>query len=92
MDFARKVSTGHFLEGMAEINQRTAETVGKNHLMDRRAGEVATRDPLTVPPDMLAAKALAILNERKINVLIVCEDDRPVGVLHIHDLLRAGVA
>ncbi|WGH77331.1 KpsF/GutQ family sugar-phosphate isomerase [Jannaschia ovalis] len=63
-----------------------------DHLMDRRAGEVATRDPLTVPPDMLAAKALAILNERKINVLIVCEDDRPVGVLHIHDLLRAGVA
>ena len=61
-------------------------------LMDRRAGEVATRDPLTVPPDMLAAKALAILNDRKINVLIVCEDDRPVGVLHIHDLLRAGVA
>jgi arabinose-5-phosphate isomerase len=62
-------------------------------LMDRRAGEVATRDPLTVPPDMLAARALAMLNERKLNVLIVTDaEGRPVGVLHVHDLLRAGVA
>ena len=62
------------------------------NLMDRTAGDVATRDPLTVSPDMLAAKALAILNERKISVLIVCDGDVPVGILHIHDLLRAGVA
>ncbi|SFJ73646.1 KpsF/GutQ family sugar-phosphate isomerase [Jannaschia pohangensis] len=62
------------------------------NLMDRTAGEVATRKPLTVAPDMLAAKALAVLNERKLNVLVVCEGDTPVGILHIHDLLRAGVA
>lgn len=62
------------------------------NLMDRTAGEVATPNPLTVSPDMLAAKALAILNDRKISVLIVCEGDAPVGILHIHDLLRAGVA
>ena len=61
-------------------------------LMSRKAGDVATRDPLTVPPDMLAAAALALLNARKINVLVVCEGSRPVGILHIHDLLRAGVA
>jgi arabinose-5-phosphate isomerase len=61
-------------------------------LMDRRAAEVATTKPLTVPPDMLAARALALLNERKINVTVVCEGSRPVGVLHLHDLLRAGVA
>ncbi|MEM9797188.1 MAG: KpsF/GutQ family sugar-phosphate isomerase [Pseudomonadota bacterium] len=61
-------------------------------LMSGLAADIATPDPLTVPPDMLAAKALALLNERKLNVLIVCEGPRPVGVLHIHDLLRAGVA
>lgn len=61
-------------------------------LMGRTAGDVATRDPLTVPPDMLAAKALAVLNERKLNVTVVCEGHKPVGILHIHDLLRAGVA
>lgn len=61
-------------------------------LLDRQAADVATRDPLTVPADMLAAQALALLNERKLNVLIVCDGKTPVGVLHIHDLLRAGVA
>ncbi|WP_220749947.1 MULTISPECIES: SIS domain-containing protein [Jannaschia] len=61
-------------------------------LMGRTAADVATADPLTVPPDMLAAQALAILNERKLNVTIVCDGRRPVGILHIHDLLRAGVA
>ncbi|PYE82194.1 KpsF/GutQ family sugar-phosphate isomerase [Pseudoroseicyclus aestuarii] len=62
-------------------------------LMDRRAGQIATRDPVTVPPEMLAAEALALLNARKIAALLVVgEDRRPLGLLHIHDLLRAGVA
>ena len=57
------------------------------------AGDVATKGPITVGPQELAVSALAILNEKKINVLIVVDDDnRPVGILHIHDLLRAGVA
>ena len=61
-------------------------------LMARAAGDVATKAPLTAPPDMLAAKALALLNARKLTVLIVCEGTAPVGILHLHDLLRAGVA
>ncbi|MDX1781525.1 MAG: KpsF/GutQ family sugar-phosphate isomerase [Thalassovita sp.] len=61
-------------------------------LMDSTAGEVATLNPVTVPPDMLAVQALALMNERKITTLFVVEDSRPVGVLHLHDLLRAGVA
>ncbi|MEM8823399.1 MAG: KpsF/GutQ family sugar-phosphate isomerase [Pseudomonadota bacterium] len=61
-------------------------------LMSCTAADIATRTPLTVPPDMLAAQALALLNERKLNVLIVCEGHIPVGVLHVHDLLRAGLA
>ena len=61
-------------------------------LLGRTAGQVATPDPVTVAPDALAASALAIMNERKIAVLIVCEGRMPVGILHIHDLLRAGVA
>ncbi|MEP1766944.1 MAG: KpsF/GutQ family sugar-phosphate isomerase [Sulfitobacter sp.] len=62
-------------------------------LMERTAAQIANRTPLIVAPDMLAPEALAILNERKINVLLVAgEDQVPLGVLHIHDLLRAGVA
>jgi arabinose-5-phosphate isomerase len=61
-------------------------------LMDRKAIDVATRSPLTAPPDMLAAEAVALMNSRKITLLFVVDDkNRPLGVLHIHDCLRAGV-
>ncbi|MEM7489681.1 MAG: KpsF/GutQ family sugar-phosphate isomerase, partial [Pseudomonadota bacterium] len=42
-------------------------------LMERNAADIATRSPLTAPMDMLASRALALLNEQKINVLIVCD-------------------
>jgi arabinose-5-phosphate isomerase len=51
-----------------------------------------TRQPKTVRPDQLASEALEILNSSKITALIVAEGKRPVGILHLHDLLRAGVA
>ena len=60
-------------------------------LMDHTAGEVMSREPKTVSPDALAGEALHIM-EGRITVLFVVEDARPVGVLHIHDLLRGGVA
>lgn len=61
-------------------------------LMTHRAGEIANPNPSVVPGDMLAAKALAMMNERKISALMVVDqEDCPVGVLHIHDCLRAGV-
>jgi arabinose-5-phosphate isomerase len=48
---------------------------------------------VTVGPDTLAATALGLMNARKISVLLVVDEDRhPLGVLHIHDCLRAGVA
>jgi arabinose-5-phosphate isomerase len=61
-------------------------------LMGHRAGEVMTLSPATVPPSLLAAEALKRMNDRSITVLFVVDDGRPVGILHIHDLLRAGVA
>lgn len=60
-------------------------------LMSHIAGEVMTRAPLTIGPSALAAEALKIMNERRITVLFVVEDHRPVGILHVHDLLRAGI-
>lgn len=62
-------------------------------LMKRSAGTIATRSPVTAQPDMLAAEALALMNKRAISVLaVVDKGGEPVGLLHIHDLLRAGVA
>ena len=63
-------------------------------LMDHKAGEVMTPGPKkTVPPDMLASEALALMSDPApaVTVLFVVEDARPVGILHVHDILRAGV-
>lgn len=54
--------------------------------------EVMTRSPQTVTPDMLANKALNVLNENAITSLMITEDGTPVGIIHLHDLLRIGVA
>lgn len=62
-------------------------------LMGKTAGEIASPDPVSVPETTLAAQALALLNERKITTLPVTDESgKPVGILHIHDLLRAGIA
>jgi arabinose-5-phosphate isomerase len=65
-----------------------------NGLLARRTGEVMTAGPKTVGPDTMTAEALAIMNlsEHPFTALFVVESGRPVGILHIHDLLRAGVA
>ncbi|WP_339108524.1 KpsF/GutQ family sugar-phosphate isomerase [Thioclava sp. GXIMD4216] len=60
-------------------------------LMQSDAAKVANRSPVTIAPDTLAAEGLAILNQKKISVLLVVEDEKPVGVLHVHDFLRGGV-
>jgi arabinose-5-phosphate isomerase len=64
-------------------------------LLDRSAGDVMTRAPKIATPDQLAAEALANMNGNKITVLFVVDDAgkaaRPVGILHIHDCLRAGL-
>jgi len=62
-------------------------------LLTMTAGQVMTRNPRSTPPDDLAVEALSLMNERKITCLMVTDaDDRAIGVLHIHDCLRAGVA
>ena len=63
-----------------------------NGLLDRRAVEIMTPGPKTVTPDLMASAALEIINASAITALFVVESGRPVGIIHIHDLLRAGVA
>ncbi len=64
----------------------------RRDLLDARVEEVMTRAPKTVRPDQLASEALAIINASKITALMVAEAGKPVGIVHFHDLLRAGVA
>jgi arabinose-5-phosphate isomerase len=61
-------------------------------LIEARVEDVMTKGPDTIRPDQLASEALEMLNSKKRTVLFVVEGSRAVGVVHMHDLLRAGVA
>lgn len=60
-------------------------------LLSRSVAEVMTRSPRTIAPTALAEAAVAVMNDCKITCLFAVEDGKPVGILHIHDCLRAGV-
>ena len=64
----------------------------RSNLPEARVEDVMTKAPKTVRPDQLASEALEILNSSKITALIVAAGGKPVGIVHVHDLLRAGVA
>ena len=64
----------------------------QNDLLEKKASEVMTKNPMVITPETLAAEALMILNDKKRTNLFVVENGKPVGILHIHDLLRAGIA
>ena len=71
-----------------DIRRRLAD----KDFFEAKAEKIMTRNPMTTRSDTLAADALAILNNAKRTVLIIADEDlMPVGVLHIHDLLSAGV-
>lgn len=58
----------------------------------RTTGAIMTRQPKTIGPHVLASAALDVINTSRITALFVVDQGRPVGILHVHDLLRAGVA
>jgi arabinose-5-phosphate isomerase len=61
-------------------------------LLERPVREIMTKGPLTIRPGALAAEALGLMNARKTTCLFAVEDGKAMGLLHIHDCLRAGVA
>ena len=61
-------------------------------LMMAFVDEVMTKSPKTISRDLLAVEALEMLNAAKITAVIVTDAGMPVGIVHLHDLLRAGVA
>ncbi len=66
--------------------------LGNADLLDRPAGSLMTRHPKTIGPAVLAAEAVNVMNTNEITCLFIVEDGRPVGVVHLHDMLRVGVA
>ena len=90
--------------GVAGVTDASGDLVGiitdgdlRRHmtgLLERRASDVMTRDPRTISSAALASEALGSMNARKITTLFATDPEaprRPVGILHVHDCLRAGV-
>jgi len=71
--------------------RRILERYGKN-LFDLKAGEVMTKSPKIIEKDALAAKALQRMERYSITALVIPDDKgRPIGIIHLHDLLKAGI-
>jgi len=65
----------------------------RRDIWELTAGDVMTRDPKSVQSGVLAARALHVMEEYSINALVVLDEKKnPIGMIHIHDLLRAGLA
>ena len=62
-----------------------------DNILGLRADQVMTENPKTIRPKALASEAVMVMNESQITNLFVADDNKIVGVIHIHDCLRAGV-
>lgn len=60
-------------------------------LMTARVADIMTRKPKTIKPGAMASAALEMLNSSRITALFVVDRNKPVGIIHVHDLLRTGV-
>ena len=60
-------------------------------LLAQDVDAVMTRSPITIAPAILAVEALREMNRRRITAFFVVEAGRPVGILHMHDCVRAGI-
>ncbi|EIM74629.1 KpsF/GutQ family sugar-phosphate isomerase [Nitratireductor sp. L1-7-SE] len=63
-----------------------------SELLSMTVDQVMTRNPKTIGPETLAESALQVVNSSAITTLMVVEDGKPCGVVHLHDLLRIGAA
>lgn len=87
------VDEGGFLAGIFTDGdlRRLIARCGVECLSSEVSG-VMTKTPLVIEPNRLAVEAVRIMEQREISAIIVVEGRRPVGILHLHELLKAGVA
>ncbi|MDX1730616.1 MAG: CBS domain-containing protein, partial [Aurantimonas coralicida] len=86
-----QINTGAVLRTFAALPPHLRRHLGPD-LLAETVDTVMTVNPKTITPETLAAKALEIVNSSNITALMVVRDRRPVGIVHMHDLLRIGVA
>jgi len=60
--------------------------------LEERIGDVMIKTPMVISPNKLAAEAMHVMEQHEVSVLVAVEDGKPVGMIHIHEILKAGVA
>jgi len=55
---------------------------------DKKASEIMTKNPTVANKEMIVGEAINLMNNKKITSLFICEKHKPIGIVHIHDLLR----
>lgn len=60
----------------------------KKNIVNMQASKVMSTNPYFVNKSILVGEAISIMNENKITSLFICEKNKPIGIVHIHDLLR----
>ena len=61
--------------------------IGKN-FFNKKAQEIMTKKPTIGDKNLLVGEALNIMNNKKITSLFICQNKEPIGIIHVHDLLR----
>ena len=59
-----------------------------SEFLNKKTSDIMTKNPTLVNKNMLVVEALNLMNKKKITSLFVCENKKPIGIIHIHDLLR----
>ena len=86
---SKKITTGIITDGQIRRFNETS-----NNLQDLTVKKVMTSSPISIDRDMLAEKALSIMNEKKITSLCVHskkDKKKTIGILHIHNLLQSNI-
>lgn len=76
-----------------DLRRCLASSDGKGDILEREAADIMTRDPKTIGAESLAAEAVALMEKHSITSLFIRAEDspRPQGIIHLHDLLKAGI-
>lgn len=61
------------------------------NFLQHTAEQIMTKSPLTITSDMLMTEALALMNHKSITSLFILVDNKPTGIIHVHDFLRSGI-
>ncbi|WP_273831887.1 KpsF/GutQ family sugar-phosphate isomerase [Guptibacillus sedimenti] len=86
------IGTDGTLEGILTDGDIRRALIEGNHILETPVSQLYSKDPVTITNTILAAEALKIMEDKRVNVLPVLNDkNEPISMVHIHDLTKMGL-